>query len=68
MRLVIAQCTVDYVGRLTAHLPSARRLLLFKADGKTVEFQATILLLTPKEVEYFRHGGLLHYVLRQLAA
>ncbi len=33
MRLVIAQCTVDYVGRLTAHLPSARRLLLMKADG-----------------------------------
>lgn len=33
MRLVIAQCTVDYVGRLTAHLPTARRLLLFKADG-----------------------------------
>jgi hypothetical protein len=33
VRLVIARCTVDYVGRLTAHLPSARRLLLFKADG-----------------------------------
>ena len=33
MRLVIAKCTVDYLGRLTAHLPSARRLLLFKADG-----------------------------------
>jgi RecB family endonuclease NucS len=33
VRLVIAQCTVDYVGRLTAHLPSARRLLLLKADG-----------------------------------
>lgn len=33
MRLVIAQCTVDYVGRLTAHLPSAQRLLLIKADG-----------------------------------
>ena len=33
MRLVIAQCTVDYVGRLTANLPSARRLLLIKADG-----------------------------------
>ena len=30
---MIAQCTVDYVGRLTAHLPSARRLLLVKADG-----------------------------------
>ncbi|MGH3724212.1 MAG: endonuclease NucS [Mycobacterium sp.] len=33
MRLVVAQCTVDYVGRLTAHLPSAKRLLLIKADG-----------------------------------
>jgi RecB family endonuclease NucS len=33
VRLVIAQCTVDYIGRLTAHLPSARRLLLVKADG-----------------------------------
>lgn len=30
---MIAQCTVDYLGRLTAHLPSARRLLLIKADG-----------------------------------
>ena len=33
MRLVIATCTVDYVGRLTAHLPSATRLILVKADG-----------------------------------
>jgi RecB family endonuclease NucS len=33
VRLVIAQCTVDYIGRLNAHLPSARRLLLVKADG-----------------------------------
>ena len=33
MRLVIATCSVDYVGRLTAHLPSANRLLLVKADG-----------------------------------
>ncbi|WP_018335020.1 endonuclease NucS [Actinomycetospora chiangmaiensis] len=33
MRLVIARCTVDYAGRLTAHLPSATRLLLVKADG-----------------------------------
>jgi len=33
VRLVIARCTVDYVGRLTAHLPSALRLLLVKADG-----------------------------------
>ncbi|MBB5155324.1 endonuclease NucS [Saccharopolyspora phatthalungensis] len=33
MRLVIARCQVDYVGRLTAHLPMAQRLLLVKADG-----------------------------------
>ncbi len=33
MRLVIARCQVDYVGRLTAHLPMAPRLLLVKADG-----------------------------------
>jgi endonuclease len=33
MRLVIARCSVDYVGRLTAHLPMAPRLVLIKADG-----------------------------------
>src|SRR5262245_40022200 len=33
MRLVIARCTVDYEGRLSAHLPSAVRLLMVKADG-----------------------------------
>ena len=37
-------------------------------DGTSLVFQADVLLLTPKEVEYFRHGGLLQYVLRQLAA
>ncbi len=33
MRLVVARCSVDYTGRLTAHLPMATRLLLIKADG-----------------------------------
>jgi endonuclease len=33
MRLVVAHCTVDYVGRLTAHLPLAPRLIMVKADG-----------------------------------
>ena len=33
MRLVVARCTVDYVGRLTAHLPQAVRLIMVKADG-----------------------------------
>ena len=33
MRLVLARCTVDYRGRLSAHLPEATRLILVKADG-----------------------------------
>ncbi|MXZ06948.1 MAG: endonuclease NucS [Acidimicrobiia bacterium] len=33
MRLVLAQCSVDYQGRLAAHLPSAVRLIMIKADG-----------------------------------
>lgn len=33
MRLVIADCSVDYSGRLSAHLPLAKRLLVLKGDG-----------------------------------
>lgn len=33
MRLVIARCTVDYKGRLEAHLPEATRLIMLKEDG-----------------------------------
>jgi len=33
VRLVIARCSVDYAGRLTAHLPEATRLIMVKADG-----------------------------------
>ncbi|MGH3745880.1 MAG: endonuclease NucS [Micromonosporaceae bacterium] len=36
MRLVIARCSVDYQGRLQAHLPMALRLLLMKADGSVL--------------------------------
>ncbi|CAN5415716.1 endonuclease NucS [soil metagenome] len=36
MRLVIALCSVDYAGRLSAHLPLATRLLLVKADGSVL--------------------------------
>jgi len=36
MRLVIARCTVDYAGRLTAHLPLATRLVVCKADGSVL--------------------------------
>ena len=33
MRIIVADCTVDYEGRLNAHLPRARRLIVVKADG-----------------------------------
>lgn len=39
-----------------------------RADGTKKTFEVSVMLLTPKEVEYFRHGGLLQYVLRQLAS
>lgn len=36
MRILVARCTVDYVGRLTAHLPEATRLIMVKADGSVL--------------------------------
>jgi aconitate hydratase len=38
------------------------------ADGNEKRFQARVRIDTPQEVEYYRHGGILQYVLRQLAA
>jgi aconitate hydratase A / 2-methylisocitrate dehydratase len=37
-------------------------------DGGETAFRVRVRLDTPQEIEYFRHGGILHYVLRQLAA
>jgi aconitate hydratase len=37
-------------------------------DGAAIRFEARIRIDTPKERDYFEHGGILHYVLRQLAA
>ena len=36
MRFTVARCTVDYVGRLTAHLPEATRAIMVKADGSVL--------------------------------
>jgi aconitate hydratase len=36
-------------------------------DGSTTQFTVHVMLLTPKERDFFRHGGILQYVLRQLA-
>jgi len=50
---------------------AARRTVAVTAtadDGKTLQFEARVRIDTPKEREYYEHGGILHYVLRQLAA
>ncbi len=39
-----------------------------RADDSTETFEVNVMLQTPKEREYVRHGGVLHYVLRQLAS
>jgi aconitate hydratase len=36
-------------------------------DGEPITFKAKVRIDTPKERDYFEHGGILHYVLRQLA-
>ena len=47
---------------------AAARVRATRSDGSQVEFAARSRIDTPKEQEYFRHGGILPYVLRRLAA
>jgi aconitate hydratase len=49
-------------------LPKTTKVVATKPDGGTVEFDAVVRIDTPKEADYFRHGGILRYVLRQIAA
>ena len=44
------------------------RVTATKSDGSKIEFEAKVRIDTPQEVEYYQNGGILHYVLRQLAA
>ena len=42
--------------------------VIAKSDaGTSIEFDARLRIDTPKELDYYQHGGILHYVLRQLA-
>ncbi|TMA53057.1 MAG: aconitate hydratase AcnA, partial [Deltaproteobacteria bacterium] len=43
-------------------------LIIHRADGQTEELPVTLRIDTPIEIEYYRHGGILPYVLRQLLA
>jgi aconitate hydratase len=44
------------------------RVTATAADGRRISFEARVRIDTPQEFEYYRHGGILQYVLRQLAA
>ena len=44
------------------------RVVATPATGNPIRFEVRVRIDTPKEREYFRHGGILHYVLRQLAS
>jgi aconitate hydratase len=62
----------DFAGltALLAHRMEKDRMLRVKAkaaDGTVKEFDARVRIDTPQEIEYFEHGGILQYVLRQLA-
>jgi len=47
---------------------SEARVVIRRADGSTQEIAATLRIDTPIEVDYYRAGGILPYVLRQLLA
>jgi len=65
--------TYDILGfreRLDAKFSNGRTVAVVatSADGKKKTFEARIRIDTPQEIEYYKHGGILQYVLRQLAA
>ncbi|WIM68868.1 aconitate hydratase AcnA [Corynebacterium breve] len=47
-------------------IPETVKVTATKADGSTVEFDAKVRIDTPGEADYYRHGGILQYVLRQM--
>ncbi len=65
--------TYDILGfcdRLNSKFENGRTVAVVatSADGKKKKFEAEIRIDTPQEIEYYKHGGILQYVLRQLAA
>jgi aconitate hydratase len=48
-------------------LPKELSVVATSDDGDTTEFRVVVRIDTPMEAEYYRHGGILQYVLRQMA-
>ncbi len=59
--------TFDIVG-LDRGAAKSVSVIARSSDGKSRQFQVRLRIDTPKELDYYQHGGILHYVLRQLAA
>ncbi|MGD2131121.1 MAG: aconitate hydratase AcnA [Lysobacterales bacterium] len=59
--------TYDIEG-LTDDISDKVSIIATAEDGTETRFEARVRIDTPKEAEYFRHGGILNYVLRQLAS
>jgi len=62
--------TVGLSGVLSENFGAGRQVTVraTKADGRAVEFATILRIDTPQEVAYYQHGGILPFVLRQLAA
>ena len=58
---------IDIVGVADAASKTVRVIATPEGGGKAVTFDARVRIDTPKEREYYRHGGILQFVLRQLA-
>ncbi len=56
------------IAGLAAGAPTSIDVTATAADGSTTTFKALVRIDTPNEWEYYRNGGILHFVLRQLAA
>ena len=50
-----------------ADMPKELNVRATADDGKVTEFRTTVRIDTPQELQYYRHGGILEYVLRELA-
>jgi aconitate hydratase A / 2-methylisocitrate dehydratase len=66
------QETFDFTGLATVlaeGFPRGKELPVkaTRPDGSTLEFKTAVRIDTPQELQYYRHGGILEYVLRQLA-
>ena len=64
--------TFDFTGLaaiLTEVFPQGKQLAVraTRADGTRIDFQVQVRIDTPQELQYYRHGGILEFVLRQLA-